>query len=213
MLTLEGVTAGYGGGDVITGVSLTLDPGEVGVILGPNGAGKTSTLRAISGLIRRAGAIVFDGIDLMRLGPDAIARLGIGHVPQGRGTFVELSVLENLGLGAVRRGDRRAVRADLDHMYALFPRLRERPHQAAGTLSGGEQQMLAIARALMARPRLLLLDEPSLGLAPLVTAEVFAALASLRDEGLTLVIVEQNAQLSLPLATRACVLESGRLLT
>ena len=210
LLQVDELVAGYGPVTVLHGLSLQAERGEVVAVLGANGAGKTSMLRAISGLVRRSGRITFDGVDIAHAEAASIARHGIGHVPQGRGTFADLSVRENLELGAVRRADRQAVRTDLARMFALFPRLHERAAQAAGNLSGGEQQMLAIARALMARPLLLLLDEPSLGLSPLVTLEVFAALGRLRDEGMTMILVEQNAQLALALATRAYVLESGR---
>jgi branched-chain amino acid transport system ATP-binding protein len=186
-------------------VSLSVGEGEIVAVLGANGAGKTTTLRAISGTVRRSGGILFAGRSLGRT-PEAVARRGIAHVPEGRGTFTELTVLENLRLGAYTRR-----RADLSRAYAYFPFLEARSGQAAGTLSGGEQQMLAVARALMLRPRLLLLDEPSLGLAPTVVRELFRIVRSLnRDEGLAVLVVEQNAILALGAADRAYVLEAGR---
>ncbi len=189
-------------------VDLAVEAGEIAAVLGANGAGKTTTLRAVSGTVRRSGEVMFEGSEL-RGGPDTAARLGIAHVPEGRGTFMELSVAENLRLGAwTRRGD---TGGDVERVYAIFPRLREREAQQAGTLSGGEQQMLALGRALMARPKLLLLDEPSLGLAPLLVKEIFEVLARLNaEEGLTVLVVEQNASLALRVAHRAFVLETGR---
>jgi branched-chain amino acid transport system ATP-binding protein len=212
LLTLTDVHAGYGrSGAVLHGIDLEVADGGTTALLGANGAGKTTTLRAVSGMCRRTGAITFGGTRLDGLGTDTIARFGLAHVPQGRGTLTRLSTADNLLAGAVLRRDRRQVRADLDRCYALFPRLAERRSSAAGNLSGGEQQMLAIARALMTRPRLLMLDEPSLGLAPVVTREVFAAIGVLRTEWrLSVLVVEQNAALALELADTAVVLESGR---
>jgi len=210
LLSLRGVTGGYGAGQVLHGIDIDVDEGEVAVILGANGAGKTTTLRAISGSLKQVdGEISFDGRNLRRVAPHQVARLGISHVPQGRGTFTDLTVDENLRLGAVTRSDP-GVAGDLARFYEMFPRLAERRDQAAGSMSGGEQQMLAIARALMARPRLLLLDEPSLGLAPLITRDVFERLGELnRSEGLTMLIVEQNATLALGIAHRGYLLETG----
>jgi branched-chain amino acid transport system ATP-binding protein len=212
LLELRDVHAGYGrAGEVLHGIDLDVAPGGTTALLGANGAGKTTTLRAVTGMCRRSGGITFDGAPLGGLGTDRIARMGLAHVPQGRGTLTRLSAADNLLAGAVLRRDRRQVRADLDRCYALFPRLALRRGAAAGNLSGGEQQMLAIARALMTRPRLLLLDEPSLGLAPVVTREVFAAIGALRTEwALSVLVVEQNAALALELADTALVLESGR---
>ncbi len=181
-------------------------------MLGANGAGKTTTLRAVSGTVRRSGTIVFGGKRIGGKRPDAVARLGIAHVPEGRGTFGELSVWENLRLGAYPRRDRAAVRRDFDRVVGYFPWLARRRDQPAGTLSGGEQQMLALARALMARPRLLMLDEPSLGLAPIVVRELFEILGRLNlDEGLAILVVEQNANVALRASKRAYVLEVGRI--
>jgi branched-chain amino acid transport system ATP-binding protein len=191
------------------GVSLSVEEGHIAAVLGANGAGKTTTLRAVSGTVRRGGEIRLGGGRLGRAGPDAAARLGIAHVPEGRGTFAELSVWENLRLGAYTR--RGGLKADFERVKTYFPWLEERRAQQAGTLSGGEQQMLALARAFMQRPRLLLLDEPSLGLAPLLVTEVFRIVKELNEhEGLTVLVVEQNAHIALQLAQTAFVLEVGR---
>ncbi len=210
MLELEGVRAGYGGVDVLEGVHLRVSEGEVVALLGRNGAGKTTTLRAISGLIRvRAGAVRLGGERIDRLPPEAIVRRGLSHVPEGRQVFGDLTVAENLRMGAyARRG--RSLRDQLDWVLELFPVLRQRYGQLAGTLSGGEQQMLAIARGLMARPRVLLVDEPSLGLSPRMVHTVFTVLARLREAGTTLLLVEQNAFRALGVADRAYVLKGGR---
>jgi branched-chain amino acid transport system ATP-binding protein len=207
LLELSSVEARYGPVRALQGVSLSVGDGELVAVLGANGAGKTTTLRAISGTVRRSGEVVFAGKNLPRR-PEAAARAGIAHVPEGRGTFSELSVWENLRLGAyVRRAN---VKKDAQRVFDFFPRLEERLGQQAGTLSGGEQQMLALGRAMMAKPRLLLLDEPSLGLAPIVVAEIFAALERMKtDEGMSVLVVEQNANLALAHATRAYVLEVG----
>jgi len=191
------------------GVSLTVEEGEIAAVLGANGAGKTTTLRAVSGTVRRDGEVRFDGRRLGRTGPDGAARRGIAHVPEGRGTFAELTVWENLRLGAYTR--RGSLKDDFARVQRYFPWLEERRAQQAGTLSGGEQQMLALARAFMQRPRLLLLDEPSLGLAPLVVTEIFRIIKELNEqEGVTMLVVEQNAHIALQLAQRAFVLEVGR---
>jgi branched-chain amino acid transport system ATP-binding protein len=209
LLELDGVEARYGPVQALRGITLEVAEGEVVAVLGANGAGKTTTLRAISGTVRRSGRIVFGGKPL-RAGPEAVARAGIAHVPEGRGTFTDLSVLENLRLGAYTRRERN-VRADVDRVAQWFPWIRERSGQQAGTLSGGEQQMLAVARALMARPRLLLLDEPSLGLAPMIVREIFRIVRELNErEGLTVLVVEQDARIALRTAARAYVLEVGR---
>ncbi|MEO6628310.1 MAG: ABC transporter ATP-binding protein [Aquihabitans sp.] len=210
LLELRGVTAGYGPVTVLRGLDLAVEDGEVMVILGANGAGKTTTLRAICGMLDKvSGDVFFDDSSITRLSTQAIARLGIGHVPQGRGTFGELTVEENLRIGAIARRDG-GVASDLSRYFEMFPRLAERRTQAAGSMSGGEQQMLAIARALMGRPRLLVLDEPSLGLAPLITRELFRQLGEINaSEGLSMLVVEQNASLALDIAHRGCVLETG----
>ena len=208
LLELNAVAARYGPVQALRDVSLAVEEGQIVAVLGANGAGKTTTLRAISGTVRRSGDVSFAGRRL-RGGPEAAARAGIAHVPEGRGTFTELSVHENLRLGAYARRDR-DVRADIARLGETFPWLSERRDQTAGTLSGGEQQMLALARALMGRPRLLLLDEPSLGLAPLVVAEIFRIVRELNErDGLTVLVVEQNARIALDVAHRATVLEVG----
>ncbi len=210
MLRLEGVTGGYGPVTVLRDIDLTVSEGEVVVVLGANGAGKTTMLRAITGEIATQGSLSFEGAALPR-NPENVARAGIAHVPQGRGTFADLTTEENLRLGAVLRSDG-DVRRDIDHWLEVFPRLGDRREQAAGSMSGGEQQMLAIARAMMLRPRLLLLDEPSLGLAPLITRDLFERLGALnRDEGLTVLVVEQNANLALEIGHRGYVLETGQI--
>jgi branched-chain amino acid transport system ATP-binding protein len=208
LLELEDVHARYGPVQALHGVSLTVGDGEVVAVLGANGAGKSTTLRAISNTVRRDGTIRFAG-KVLRGGPEAVARRGIAHVPEGRGTFSELSVWENLKLGAYTR--RGSLKDDFARIGSYFPWLEERKHQQAGTLSGGEQQMLALARAFMQRPRLLLLDEPSLGLAPLLVTEVFRIVKELNEsEGVTVLVVEQNAHIALQIASNAYVLEVGR---
>ena len=210
LLQLEDVEARYGQVQALHGVSFSVPEARMVALLGANGAGKTTTLRAISNTVRRTGEVVFDGKRLGRRSPESIARLGIAHGPEGRGIVGELTVRENLRLGAYVRRDRR-VNADRERVLAYFPRLADREGQAAGTLSGGEQQMLALGRALMSRPRLLMLDEPSLGLAPLLVREIFEILARLNEkEGLTVLVVEQNAALALRTCQQACVLEVGR---
>jgi len=209
LLDLRNVTARYGPVQALHDVSLTVEEGEIAALLGANGAGKTTTLRAISGTVRRDGDIQFAGKRLGRVGPDAAARRGIAHVPEGRGTFAELTVWENLRLGAYTRSG--SVKDDFARVQTYFPWIVERRHQQAGTLSGGEQQMLALARAFMQRPRLLLLDEPSLGLAPLLVTEIFRIIKELNEhEGLTVLVVEQNAHIALQAAQNAFVLEVGR---
>jgi branched-chain amino acid transport system ATP-binding protein len=208
LLELRNVHARYGAVTALHGVTLNVGEGELVAVLGANGAGKTTTLRAVSGTVRRDGAVVFAGKRLPRRA-ESTARAGIAHVPEGRGTFMELSVWENLRLGAYTR--RSGLEEDARRVFEFFPRLEERRDQQAGTLSGGEQQMLALGRAMMARPRLLLLDEPSLGLAPLVVREIFGALQRMKGEdGLAILVVEQNARIALRAAERAYVLEVGR---
>jgi branched-chain amino acid transport system ATP-binding protein len=210
LLELRGVSARYRAREALHEVELTVEEGEVVAVLGANGAGKTTTLRAISGTVRTSGEIRYAGAPLSRR-PEAVARLGIAHVPEGRGTFAQLTVAENLRLGAHVRRDRAGVRSDYQRVLERFPVLADRSRQQAGSLSGGEQQQLALARALMQRPRLLLLDEPSLGLAPLVVAELFRVVAELNErEGLSVLVVEQNANLALAASSRAYVLEVGR---
>lgn len=211
LLTVSDLRAGYGPVRVLHGLEFAVDESEVVVILGANGAGKTTTIRALCGMIETSGSVQLDGEELVGLDTADIVRRGIAHVPQGRGTFPELTVEENLNVGAFVRTDGE-VRSDIDSWFETFPVLSERRRQLAGSLSGGEQQMLAVARALMSRPRLLFLDEPSLGLAPLIVAELFKRFAEINESrGTTMLIVEQNAQLALGIADRAYVLESGEI--
>jgi branched-chain amino acid transport system ATP-binding protein len=211
LLELEDVEARYGQVKALHGVTLSVDEGEIVSVLGANGAGKTTTLRAISGTVKKSGSIVFAGKSIARRSPEAVARLGIAHVPEGRGTFMELTVRENLRLGAYVRRNGKSFKSDLERVFGHFSWMRDRAGQQAGTLSGGEQQMLALARALMQRPRLLLLDEPSLGLAPIVVTEIFRIVRELNEQdGLSVVVVEQNANLALESSQRAYVLEVGR---
>jgi branched-chain amino acid transport system ATP-binding protein len=207
LLELHDVVASYGPVKALHGVSLAVDEGAIVAVLGANGAGKTTTLRAISHTVRRSGDIRFAGRSLGRLGPESTAALGIAHVPEGRGLFPELTIVENLRLGAYTR--RGSPKADLERVYSYFPWLGRRRHEQAGSLSGGEQQMLALAKAFMQKPRLLLLDEPSLGLAPIVVSEIFRIVRELNHEGMTVLVVEQNAHIALQLATSAYVLEVG----
>jgi len=209
LLELEDVHARYGPIKALHGVTLAVDEGQIVTVLGANGAGKTTTLRAVSNTVRRSGVLRFDGRPLGRGGPESVARKGIAHVPDGRGTFSELTVTENLRLGAYTR--RGPLKGDLKRVSSYFPWIERRADQEAGTLSGGEQQMLALARAFMQRPRLLLLDEPSLGLAPLVVQEIFRIVKDLNErEGVTVLVTEQNANIALQAAENAYVLEVGR---
>ena len=211
-LRVEGLHAGYGPVEVLHGIDLTVRDGEIVVVLGANGAGKTTLMRAISGTIPRRGAVELHGEDIARTSPDRIVAAGLAQVPQGRGTFTDLTVDENLRIGGYTRKD--DLQADLERWYGVFSRLSDRRTQKAGSLSGGEAQMLAIARALMSRPRLLLCDEPSLGLAPMITREVFAILKRLNaEEGLSVLLVEQNANIAMDIADRAYLLETGAIVT
>jgi branched-chain amino acid transport system ATP-binding protein len=208
LLELHEVVADYGPVKALHGVSLTVEEGAIVAVLGANGAGKTTTLRAISHTVRRSGEISFAGRSLGRLGPETIVGLGIAHVPEGRGLFPELAIVDNLRLGAYTR--RGSLKEDLDRVYSYFPWLGRRRHEQAGSLSGGEQQMLALAKAFMQRPRLLLLDEPSLGLAPIIVSEIFRIVKELNErEGMTVLVVEQNAHIALQAAASAYVLEVG----
>jgi branched-chain amino acid transport system ATP-binding protein len=211
LLEASGLTAGYGATAVLREVSFAVQAGGITTVLGANGAGKTTLLRAVCGMIRRKGELRFAGQSLGGMATEDIVRLGVAHVPDGRGTFVDLSTEENLRVGAYTRRDKRAVADDFERIYAYFPKLKERRHQQAGTLSGGEQQMLAISRALMLRPKLLLLDEPSFGLAPLVVQDIFRIMRRINQEdGVSMLLVEQNATLALELADTAYVLETGQ---
>jgi branched-chain amino acid transport system ATP-binding protein len=212
MLEIAGLEAFYGEQQALFGVGFDLDAGHVRTLLGANGAGKTTVLRALCGMVRTGGDIRFDGKSIDGWATEDIVRLGVAHVPEGRGTFVRLTVEENLQLGAITRRDYAGIAADIERIYHHFPRLKERRTQQAGLLSGGEQQMLAVGRALMLRPRLMLLDEPSFGLAPLVVEELFGILREVnRDTGVAMLIVEQNAALALELAEHAYLLETGRI--
>ncbi|MEZ4865774.1 MAG: ABC transporter ATP-binding protein [Caldilineaceae bacterium] len=212
MLELRDVEVFYGGIRALKGVSLTVGEGELVTLIGANGAGKSTTLKTISGLLHpKQGSILYDNQSLTALAPNRIVALGVAHCPEGRRIFGALTVEENLRLGAVQRTDRAAAQADFARVYDLFPRLKERRRQLGGTLSGGEQQMLAISRALMSRPKLLLLDEPSLGLAPLLVETIFATIRQLKAERTTILLVEQNARLALAIADRAYVMETGRI--
>ena len=212
LLELENVTASYGSVEVLHGVSLAVDEGSVVAMLGANGAGKSTTLRAISGMVKVSGGIRLSGRSIAGLPPEDVARKGIAHVPEGRGMLAQLTVLENLQMGACLRRDGAGVKRDLERVFGYFPWMPQRVAQTAGLLSGGEQQMLAIARALMMRPRLLLLDEPSLGLAPIVVRSIFEIIGRInREEGVTILLVEQNARIALRAAARGYVLEVGEI--
>jgi branched-chain amino acid transport system ATP-binding protein len=212
LLEVKGLTASYGATQVLFDIDFRLAQGEITAILGANGAGKTTTLRAICQAVKTGGSVLFDGQQLVGKATESVVRLGVAQVPDGRGTFTALSVEDNLKLGAYVRRDRAGIAQDIERAYTRFPRLKERRHQQAGTLSGGEQQMLAISRALMLRPRLLLLDEPSFGLAPLVVAEIFRIMRRINEEErVSMLLVEQNANIALDIAHHAYLLETGRI--
>lgn len=209
LLEVQGLKVSYGGIHAVRGIDFQVDEGELVCLIGANGAGKSSILKGLLGVVHANGKVTFDGVRLNGLPTHRIAGHGISLVPEGRGVFARLTVAENLDMGAFLRRDRPGIRSDLDKVYTLFPRLAERREQLAGTLSGGEQQMLAIGRALMSRPRLLLLDEPSMGLAPLMVRKIYETIAAIAREGVTILLVEQNANLALKLSQRAYVMESG----
>ena len=212
LLEVDGLSAAYGALTVLHGVSFSIQKGSVTTLLGANGAGKTSSLRAICGMISRTGKVLFEGKPIQNASTEQISRMGVAHVPDGRGTFQTLSVEENLHMGAMSRKNGPEIGQDVAHWYDQFPRLKERRHQQAGTLSGGEQQMLALARAMMLRPKLLLLDEPSFGLAPRITEQIFETLAEVRKTmGTAMLVVEQNATLALGIADQAYVMEAGEI--
>ncbi|MEI7444952.1 MAG: ABC transporter ATP-binding protein [Burkholderiales bacterium] len=212
LLEVKGLSASYGATQVLFGLDFTLAQGQITAILGANGAGKTTTLRAICQAVKTSGSVLFDGQQVVGKSTESVVRMGVAQVPDGRGTFTALSVEDNLRLGAYVRRDRAGIAEDIEKAYARFPRLKERRHQQAGTLSGGEQQMLAISRALMLRPRLLLLDEPSFGLAPLIVAEIFRIMKKINEEEkVSMLLVEQNANIALDVAHHAYLLETGRI--
>jgi branched-chain amino acid transport system ATP-binding protein len=212
MLSIENLSVSYGAIRALDGISMQVEAGQIVTLIGANGAGKSTTLRTISGLTAASsGRILFEGRDITKTPPSQIVRLGIGQSPEGRRVFANMSVRENLELGSFTRKDSAAIRSDYDRVLTLFPRLKERLRQNAGTLSGGEQQMLAIGRALMARPKLLLLDEPSLGLAPFLVRDIFHIIADINRQGATVLLVEQNAHMALGIAHRGYVLETGRI--
>lgn len=211
LLNVENLEVYYGSIHALKGLNFTVNAGEVVSLIGANGAGKTTTLRAISGLVPVQGKIEFSGKDLVSVPTHQRVSLGIAQSPEGRGVFPQMSIYENLEMGAYSRSDKAQIKTDLEMCFALFPRLKERIHQMAGTLSGGEQQMLAISRALMCKPKMLLLDEPSLGLAPLIVAQIFEIVKKLNQEGMTILLVEQNARMALKISHRAYVLETGRI--
>jgi branched-chain amino acid transport system ATP-binding protein len=211
LLEVKGLHASYGLTRVLHGIDFGIEEGSITTLLGANGAGKTTTLRALCAMVKTSGAVTFAGQSIQGRATEDIVRLGIAHVPDGRGTFANLTTEENLRLGAYTRRDRKAVQGDVERMYGYFPRLKERRAQQAGTLSGGEQQMLAVSRALMLRPRLLLLDEPSFGLAPLIVRELFDILRAVKQaERMSMLLVEQNAAMALDLADHAYLIETGR---
>ncbi len=212
MLTIDNINVYYGAIHAIKGISVEVQQGDIVTLIGANGAGKSTTLRTISGLLRpKSGTITFEGKNLAAVAAQDIVKLGLSQVPEGRRVFANMSVLENLELGAYTRSDKGGILADLDKIFTRFPRLLERKTQLAGTLSGGEQQMLAMGRALMSRPRLLLLDEPSMGLAPLLVKEIFSIIKEINETGTTILLVEQNAHMALSIAHKAYVLETGRI--
>ncbi len=212
LLTVENVHAYYGNIHALKGISLIVEEGEIVSLIGGNGAGKTTTLRTISGLMKpRTGSIKFDGEDLIQYPPHKLVSKGIAMVPEGRGVFAKLTIAENLEMGAYHRSDKEGIAEDMEYSYTLFPRLRERQKQVAGTLSGGEQQMLATARALMSRPRMLLMDEPSMGLAPVLVDTIFNTIEEVNKQGMTILLVEQNAHMALQIANRGYVLQTGEI--
>ncbi|MDQ5877473.1 MAG: branched-chain amino acid transport system ATP-binding protein [Pseudomonadota bacterium] len=212
LLIVEGLRVAYGGIQAVRGITFHINPGEMVALIGANGAGKTSTLRALSRMLDAAGgSIRYQGKEINKLPPHHLVREGIALVPEGRGVFPRLTITENLSMGAFTRNDKAVIESDLEHVFGLFPRLKEREKQLAGTLSGGEQQMLAIGRALMSRPKLLLLDEPSMGLAPIMVQKIFEVIRTVASEGMTILLIEQNAKLALETSQRGYVMESGEI--
>ena len=214
MLKIEDLEVSYGAVQALRGISMEVNDGEIVSLIGANGAGKTTTLHAITGLVPiKSGSVIYDGHDLRKTDPSRIVTMGLAHVPEGRQVFTRMTVAENLAMGAYFRKDKKAIAEDLERVYARFPRLKERAKQLAGTLSGGEQQMLAMGRALMSRPKLLMLDEPSMGLAPILVEQIFKIIQTLHEAGTTILLVEQNAQAALSIADRGYVLETGKIVT
>jgi branched-chain amino acid transport system ATP-binding protein len=212
LLIVEGLRVSYGGIQAVRGITFHINPGEMVALIGANGAGKTSTLKALARMLDTAGgSIRYEGKEINKLPPHRLVSEGIALVPEGRGVFARLTIAENLAMGAFTRDDKDVIAADLEHVYGLFPRLKEREKQLAGTLSGGEQQMLAIGRALMSRPKLLLLDEPSMGLAPIMVQKIFEVIRTVAAEGMTILLIEQNAKLALETSQRGYVMESGEI--
>ena len=214
MLKIEDLEVSYGAVQALRGISMEVNDGEIVSLIGANGAGKTTTLHAITGLVPiKSGSVIYDGHDLRKTDPSRIVTMGLAHVPEGRQVFTRMTVAENLAMGAYFRKDKKAIAEDIERVYARFPRLKERAKQLAGTFSGGEQQMLAMGRALMSHPKLLMLDEPSMGLAPLLVEQIFDIIRQLHADGTTILLVEQNAQAALAVADRGYVLETGRIVT
>ncbi|MBE6108860.1 MAG: ABC transporter ATP-binding protein [Erysipelotrichaceae bacterium] len=212
MLKVENLSVRYGMIEAIRNISFEVNDGEIVTLIGANGAGKTTTLQTISGLLKPAsGAVYLDGVDITKIPPHKIVTMGLAQVPEGRRVFAQMSVIENLELGAYYRKDRNGIEADMKNVFELFPRLEERKNQLAGTLSGGEQQMLAMGRALMAKPKIMLMDEPSMGLSPLLVREIFRIIEDINQQGTTVLLVEQNAKMALGIADRAYVLETGKI--
>lgn len=212
MLKIEDLEVSYGAVQALRGISMEVNDGEIVSLIGANGAGKTTTLHAITGLVPiKSGSVIYDGHDMRKTDPSRIVTMGLAHVPEGRQVFTRMTVAENLAMGAYFRKDKKAIADDLERVYARFPRLKERAKQLAGTLSGGEQQMLAVGRALMSRPKLLMMDEPSLGLAPLVVRDIFSIIQEINKQGVTILLIEQNANMALKIADVGYVLETGRI--
>ncbi|MGM9670741.1 MAG: ABC transporter ATP-binding protein [Oscillospiraceae bacterium] len=212
MLKIENLEVSYGAVQALRGISMEVDDGEIVSLIGANGAGKTTTLHAVTGLVPiKAGSVEYDGHDLRKIDPSKIVSMGLAHVPEGRQVFTRMTVAENLAMGAYHRKDKKGIEADLEHVYERFPRLKERAKQLAGTLSGGEQQMVAMGRAIMSAPKLVVMDEPSMGLSPVLVKEVFDIIQTMHESGITILLVEQNAKMALAISNRAYVLENGRI--
>lgn len=210
MLKIENLEVSYGAVQALRGISMEVDDGEIVSLIGANGAGKTTTLHAVTGLVPiKTGSVEYDGHDLRKIDPSKIVSMGLAHVPEGRQVFTRMTVAENLAMGAYHRKDKKGIEADLEHVYERFPRLKERAKQLAGTLSGGEQQMVAMGRAIMSAPKLVVMDEPSMGLSPVLVKEVFDIIRTMHESGITILLVEQNAKMALAISNRAYVLENG----